>query len=508
MGSHKFFTMIEYLTNVTFIWCIGLLVYAVLLRPLASHGFNRAYLLMTVLFGIGMAGLPFGWGAGPSGMYALRESTSVWLETLTIYPEGEQPAASSGPALPEHWPSWLYGAGLALSVGVTGLGAWRLVECFGESRPQLLFGGMLIRELPTVEGPFSVGRHLFVKDWTCYSAADARALVAHEAAHHRLLHTIDRVLMTLVKTVFWFHPLAYLLDRELRLVHEYHADAKALASTELSSYRRLLLAHQLHTRQPLLAAAFAHSPLQNRFTMMTRTFQMNQAWRVALATLALLITALACSKEQEFDEEIDGLEAAQADGLTAEQGMAAYADRINSGEYQLSVDTIEVFDPETGVSVTTTVLNIKDSSGKVVQTFQQTGGDTSPGTGGKRTFTSERVRGQEVLKIAEEMPHFPSADCTSGDRACYEKALLQFVYTNVEYPEADKVAGVEGKVIAQFVVGTDGELLEPKVIRGPSETLNEEVLRVIREMPAWVPGQQDGRDVQVSFVLPVQFKLE
>lgn len=59
----------------------------------------------------------------------------------------------------------------------------------------------------------------------------------------------------------------------------------------------------------------------------------------------------------------------------------------------------------------------------------------------------------------------------------------------------------------QFVVGTDGAVLEPEVIRSPHEAFSEEVLRIVREMPEWVPGRQNGERVQVSFVLPVQFKL-
>ncbi len=500
--------MIQYLTNVTFIWGIGLLVYAALLRPLASHGFNRAYLLLTVVLGVGIAGMPFGWSSGPSGLHALRESTSVWLATLTVYPDGGPAAASGGPALPSDWLAWVYGAGLVYSAGVTALGAWRLAKCFGESRPERLVGGMLIRELPSVAGPFSVGRHLFVKDWDAYSEADARALIAHEAAHHRLLHTIDRIAMTILRTVFWFHPLVYILDRELRLVHEYHADAEALASTELNSYRRLLLAHQLHTRQPLLAAAFAQSPLQNRFDMMTKTFHNEQSWRVALATVAILLTAMACTKESVEEQDLVELRAAQSEGVSADEGMGLYAAGVESGEYQLAVDTIMVFDPETKKQTVTSILHIKDREGNILQSFQQTAGPKDGSHGGTQTFHAERVRGQQVYKVVEVMPHFPDPTCVSTDRACYEKALLQNIYANVRYPKADRDAGVEGKAIVQFVVGTDGEILEPEIVRSPSPSISEEVLRVVRQMPAWVPGKHGGRDVQVSFVLPVQFALE
>ncbi len=497
--------MISYLTGLTIVWAVGLLVYALLLRPVASHGYNRAYLLLVLTAGLIAPGLP-GWSSGAVGFGGVTEGTTVWLATLTVHAAGNgtQAAATFSWGTLGDWVWYGYLFGLAMSVLLTGRLVYGLVECFGESRPLGRVDEMLVRELPTADGPFSVGRHLFVKEWSAYTPADARALVSHETAHHRLGHTYDRALVTLIRTVLWFHPLVYLIDRELRLVHEYHADAEALNSIELNSYRRLLLAHQLHTRQPLLAAAFAQSPLQNRFAMMTKTFQTKQSWRVALATAVVLFAAAACTKDGVDEADLATLTAAQAEGLSADDNLSAYMAGVERGLYRLSIDTIDMFDPETYESTLTVVYNFENPDGHV-KVFSRTG---APAVGTEPAPSIEVVRNRAVLKTAEVMPHFPDASCVNSDNSCYETALLRHIYSNISYPKLDRDAGTEGKVIVQFVVGTDGELLEPKVLRSPSESMSAEVLRVIDGMPAWVPGKQDGRDVQVSFVLPVQFQLE
>lgn len=104
----------------------------------------------------------------------------------------------------------------------------------------------------------------------------------------------------------------------------------------------------------------------------------------------------------------------------------------------------------------------------------------------------------EVLKQAEVMPEFPGG----------MQELFSYMGASVKYPESAKVDGVEGKVFVQFVVDTKGKITETKVLRGVSEVLDAEALRVVSEMPDWTPGKQDGKAVNVEMVLPIAYKLE
>ena len=68
--------------------------------------------------------------------------------------------------------------------------------------------------------------------------------------------------------------------------------------------------------------------------------------------------------------------------------------------------------------------------------------------------------------------------------------------------------GTQGRGIVQFVVDKDGSVVEPKVVKSVSPELDQEALRVIKMMPKWQPGKQNGEIVRVKYVVPVSFRLQ
>ena len=487
------------LLTTTLLWAVGLLLYGLLLRPVAAHAFNRAYLLALTVLGLGLPWLPVARPELPL-VPVFDPAPAVWLDEVVV-------TAAGGGAWPELplLPT-VYLVGLAVALGLAARRIAGVVRCFGESRPlpHVQAGGMRVRETPLAVGPFGFGRTLFVAEWASLAPADRARLVRHEVEHWRRGHLVDNLLSGLACALAWFHPLAYVLRRELRLVHEYQADRATVTHFDLRAYRRQLLGQQLHPRLPSLVAAFAHQPLQNRFDMMTRSFRPAQTWRLPLAACGLAAVTLACSKESITDEDLAQLAAAQDEGPEAEAELAAM---ISSGEYTITRDTIISIHPDTYEEEMEIVLLVRDGEGDVVRSFKASAEAPNDGEAHEESAVAELVRGQEVFRIVEEMPYFRGAGC-GKDKACNEKAMLQHLYSSVRYPDEVRDDGVEGKVIAEFVVGTDGAILSPRIVRSPHPALSAEVLRVLSEMPEWVPGRQRGQDVQVSFVLPVQFRME
>ena len=483
--------MISALLTTTLLWVAGLLVYYLLLRSVPAHGFNRAYLL-TVAVGVAM--VP--WLPRPEVaevvLPALPATSAVWLSEVTVGAE----AAASGSAAA----LLIYGYVLGLVGALAFLlrDVLRVRRCFGESRPvpEARAGGLQVRELAGATSPFGFGRTLFVRDWDELDVVTSESVVRHEGTHWRLGHRFDNFLMAGLCAVAWFHPLVYVLRRELRLVHEFQADRAALTGAEPGPYRRLLLAARFQTTTPYLATALGHEPLKARFDMMTKRFYPRQAWRLAAAALLMVSVTVACTKEEIDAELLDDLADAQAEDLSAEERFTM---GLGGSHSKVATDTIVIFNADTGAETVEVIYRLRDADGADVGTFREYSGSSS---------MREVVRGQPVYKFAEEMPHFDGEGCAPGDDACHERSLLGFVYSNIRYPQADRDAGVGGKVIASFVVGTDGAILEPEIVRGPSESLNAEVLRLLGEMPEWAPGRQDGKLVQTRFVLPVQFELE
>ncbi len=105
------------------------------------------------------------------------------------------------------------------------------------------------------------------------------------------------------------------------------------------------------------------------------------------------------------------------------------------------------------------------------------------------------TRAKEVLDRCEEMPEFPGG----------EIALFKFIQENLRYPAAAMADSVQGRVIVQFVVDATGKIASPKVVRSLSAECDAEVLRVVRLMPKWNPGKQEGKNVDVRYTLPVMF---
>lgn len=86
-------------------------------------------------------------------------------------------------------------------------------------------------------------------------------------------------------------------------------------------------------------------------------------------------------------------------------------------------------------------------------------------------------------------------------------AMFDFISKNVKYPKESKEKGIEGRVYVQFVVEKDGSLNEITVLRGVSKDIDAEAIRVVKAMPNWKPGMNEGKTVRVQYVLPFNFKL-
>lgn len=83
----------------------------------------------------------------------------------------------------------------------------------------------------------------------------------------------------------------------------------------------------------------------------------------------------------------------------------------------------------------------------------------------------------------------------------------KYLGKNMTYPKLGRKAKIEGKVIVRFIVDEDGAIAEPKITTGLGGEFDDEALRVVSEMPNWIPGYQNGYAVRVYFTLPINFKL-
>ena len=104
---------------------------------------------------------------------------------------------------------------------------------------------------------------------------------------------------------------------------------------------------------------------------------------------------------------------------------------------------------------------------------------------------------EEIFMAAEQMPQFPGGPA----------ALQEFLAKNLRYPPIAAENGISGTVVVRFAVWKDGSIRNIEVLSPVDRSLDEEAVRVIKSMPNWIPGKQNGNNVSVYFTAPVRFQL-
>ena len=298
--------------------------------------------------------------------------------------------------------------------------------------------------------PFS-WMHYIVMNRSDYETSDA-AILAHERGHIRLHHSWDLLLVDTLTALQWFNPAMWMLRSDLRAIHEYEADAAVLSQgINARQYQYLLITKAAGIGGYSLANGISHSTLKNRINMMLHTKSDRSRLLKLLALLPIVGIALAVNAEKVVDVR-----------------------------YEESQKGIAEKKAETAAAFTTTLKY-----------------DTIPGETFTAVGTFEPVQG-DVFDVVEEMPQYPGGP----------QALFKFLGENVHYPAEAEKAGIQGRVIATFVVEKDGSISQPTIVKSVDPLLDAEAIRVISAMPNWKPGKQNGKVVRVKYTVPLSFNLD
>jgi len=113
----------------------------------------------------------------------------------------------------------------------------------------------------------------------------------------------------------------------------------------------------------------------------------------------------------------------------------------------------------------------------------------------------EKAGEEPVFEVVEKLPEFPGGP----------SARSKYIMNNIIYPEADKNAGIEGTSYVQFVVGKTGEISDVRIFPGSesqgTEAMHAESMRLVSNMPNWIPGTQGGKPVAVRYMMPIKYAL-
>ena len=121
---------------------------------------------------------------------------------------------------------------------------------------------------------------------------------------------------------------------------------------------------------------------------------------------------------------------------------------------------------------------------------------------GFTTLTTARAQNTDtpcckVFQVVEQMPQFPGG----------QAAMMKFIADSLRYPSVSCEHRIEGRVVVQFVVDCEGNILNPLVVWSVDPLLDREAIRLVKLMPKWIPGRQNGKPVNVVCLVPIRFKL-
>jgi len=282
-----------------------------------------------------------------------------------------------------------------------------------------------------------------------YANPDIELIRKHELKHSQDLHSLDIILMEMLKIIFWFNPILSIYKNAIVEVHEFIADRASLQSTVRKHYGNLLITLKKEPMQPALTNRFKNSIIKNRIIMMYQSNSntaSNFKYLLAIPLVFVFFLLFSCQQENNKETEVQ-----------------------NANEKLIQ---------ETIVNTSTTSTD-------------------------------------EVFKVVEKMPSFPGCDLTLAKEElekCSNSKLMNYIFTNLKYPEAAKKEAVQGKVLASFVIDKSGFLTNIKIIQDIGSGCGDEVVRVLETMnqmdEKWNPGKQRGEVVQVEYTLPVVFRLE
>ena len=458
--------MIDFLIydlKVALLIAVFYMFYRLLLARETFHHVNRIVLLTTAVASYVL----------PICVITFHE-TVVMQQTPTVTIDGLQASAYE----PAPTPLWqivlpiLFIIGVAAATGHTLCSLIRIIRLISHSEQHPQADGTTICVTGNADlAPFS-WMHYIVMNRSDYDISDA-AILAHERGHIRLHHSCDVLLVDLLTALQWFNPAMWMLRSDLRAIHEYEADAAVLSQgINARQYQYLLITKAGGIGGYSLANGITHSALKNRITMMTNKTSKGSHLLKLLALLPIVGVTLALNAETVTDYVYNNDEPQKQVPVKKGKQNAAIK---NNGKTILQV--VEAQDQKTEAEAP------KSEQKQYEATL---------------TYEIKEDSPQDVFDVVEKMPEFPGG----------VQELLGFLSKTIKYPAEAEKAGTQGRVIATFVVRKDGSISDARVVKSVDPLLDAEALRVINAMPAWIPGTQNGKPVNVKYTVPISFRLD
>ena len=328
--------------------------------------------------------------------------------------------------------------------------------------------GFTVHLLKGEGSPFSFFRWIFMYPST-QDGKQLHEVMVHECTHVSGLHSLDTLFSELFSIACWFNPFAWLMKQEVRMNLEYLADESVLSdgnARKSYQYHLLGLAYRQPNESTKIANNFNLLPLKKRIKMMNkrRTSEIGKAKYLLFAPLAGAL--LMVSNIESVAREIGGQ-------------VPEVAEVQQKADQALNAD----------VAVANPMAKAEEAKAAELAKAEAKASDvTAPAD------TTKNV----VYDVTETMPQFPGG----------QGVMMKYLAANIKYPASAVKAKKQGRVIVAFVIQKDGSVTNARIVRSVDPELDAEALRIVKAMPNWTPGTQDGKPVNVKYTIPIVFSLQ
>ena len=340
----------------------------------------------------------------------------------------------------------------------------------------------------------------------------SQEIVRHEMSHIEHHHSVDILFVELMMIIQWFNPFIYLYKRELQSLHEYMADRDVVATgIDKQNYMMLILQQCTAVDFSNMSNNFSFLLTKKRIKMISQSKKAKGVVIKALLTLPLFALLLFANCQSTGQNNKPTEKAAEAEQPVEAENLTNF--KLADGCILSFSDPLEITFSDEGASITEkkyyldlntinndTTFMIGNHEIVAVKNHDEYN-SLSVKIDGKDldfNFLGGMIKDDSEASVEPDMPAtFPGG----------EVKMMEYLRENLKYPESVREKGIEGKVYVQFVVEKDGSINDVKILRSVCKELDNEAVRVIKAMPKWNPGTQNGEPVRTTMMLPINFKI-
>ncbi|MFH6982010.1 TonB family protein [Marinoscillum luteum] len=485
--------MINYLIELFIIHSILMVGYLIFLREESDYSKLRAYLLGSTLLSMIVPLLHF-----PSilALFAPQQGSPSG-EVVTYLLNPAMITAQSTSSYDFSFAIWFYALISIWFLVQIARGIIYLLHLERHSEYQVV-DGIPVYRASNIQGSFTFFNRIFMDQTISSDQEEFTPMLNHESAHARLGHSYDILFLQLFRACFWWLPSAWWIQKEIKKIHEYQADAYALKSYSMDQYSSILISSILKSNGLSLASSFHDGLILKRLKAMKRKVTQLKPWKVGALTALCAILAIAFACNEQLDGEIKKM-GEQSNAISFDQLPDNMKADLEPMKEQLAFIKLEVKDGDN----LSDIAGLQDIDEELIHSMNIDKTNNTiyiammkDGTNFDYVAEKSKMDG-EVFTMVESQPRYPGG----------MDAFYQYLGQEMKYPLQARKAGIEGRVYVQFIVEPDGTISEVTTLKGIGGGCDAEAERVMTNTSGWIPGEQRGKKVRVRMVLPLIFKL-